>query len=279
MKPLPPPPRPCVVISGISSALGMAVRRRAENLGFAVAGISRSAPPTQHQRNPHLPHTPNRVSDSSVPTFHYEGDICSFASCEDAVGRIVADHGPIYGVVACAGMTSSKLLISTPQAELEEILKVNVVGNLNLIKSCLKRGQMMRRSSLASQLPCGDSGHTSSSVVAAGGSVVCVGSSVGLDGNAGQVGYAASKAALDGAIKSLCKEYGRYNVRFNAIHPGLIAGTGMSSKLSEAQVRAFTDRCCLGRAATVDEVADGCCFLLTNSYVNGASLEFHGGKN
>lgn len=227
----------CVVVSGVSSSLGEAIRHHVEGLGFCVAGISRSPADLHHRK--------------------FRGDVTNYVSCEAAVSDIVSHCGPIYGVVACAGLTSSKLLVQTSEEELEQLLKVNVMGTLNLIKAALKRGQMVKEHS---------------------GSVVCVGSSVGLEGNAGQVGYAASKAALGGAVKSLCKEYGRFGIRFNTIHPGLIENTGMANALSEEQRKHFKESCCLGRAARAEEVADAVGFFLRNSYVNGASLELHGGK-
>jgi len=103
-------------------------------------------------------------------------------------------------------------------------------------------------------------------------------SAVAIHGNAGQTAYAASKSALVGITKSLAREVGAKGITVNAVCPGLL-DTEMTSHLNDEARAYYLDQTPLGRAATLDEVANVVRFLMSEeaSYVNGAVVPIDGG--
>jgi len=110
------------------------------------------------------------------------------------------------------------------------------------------------------------------------GRVIFLSSVVGEMGNAGQTAYAASKAALLGASKSLAREYASRNITVNAVTPGYVA-TDMTAALSEEQRQAMLATVPMGRPATAAEVAAAVTFLASDEagYITGQTIRVNGG--
>jgi 3-oxoacyl-[acyl-carrier protein] reductase len=110
------------------------------------------------------------------------------------------------------------------------------------------------------------------------GSIINLSSVVGVNGNAGQSNYSASKAGIIGFTKSIAKELGSRNIRSNAIAPGFIA-TEMTDKLDQEVVAGWVKNIPLKRAGTPDDVADVVVFLASDmsSYVSGQTIHVCGG--
>jgi 3-oxoacyl-[acyl-carrier protein] reductase len=126
--------------------------------------------------------------------------------------------------------------------------------------------------------------------------VVNVSSIAGVQGNAGQVNYAAGKAGIIGITKSLAREWGRYSVNVNAVAFGLVstrmtqpvageagkvsvAGRELPAGIPEPQLRQLEDSIPLGRAATPEEAAGAIVLLCLpeSDYVSGHVLMATGG--
>lgn len=110
-------------------------------------------------------------------------------------------------------------------------------------------------------------------------SIVFVGSVIGELGSIGQIGYGTAKAGIDGLVRNLCLELGRYGTRVNAIHPGFVV-TEMTRAQQNEQGEDFTKkRIALGRMAQPEEIAKTIRFLLStdSSYITGASIVADGG--
>jgi 3-oxoacyl-[acyl-carrier protein] reductase len=110
------------------------------------------------------------------------------------------------------------------------------------------------------------------------GSIINMSSVVGVNGNAGQSNYSASKAGLIGFTKSIAQELGSRNVRCNAIAPGFIE-TEMTAKLPEEVREAWIKEIPLRRGGKPEDVANIALFLASDlsDYVTAQVISVCGG--
>ena len=108
------------------------------------------------------------------------------------------------------------------------------------------------------------------------GRIIAVSSVSALMGNRGQVNYAAAKAGLIGACKSLAREVGPRNVTVNAVAPGIIASPAVDAAMDPAQIAAAVP---MRRAGRPEEVADLIGFLASDraGYITGQAISVNGG--
>ncbi|HET8682191.1 MAG TPA: SDR family oxidoreductase, partial [Micromonosporaceae bacterium] len=114
--------------------------------------------------------------------------------------------------------------------------------------------------------------------MADGGSVVNIGSSVALRGRSNGVHYTASKAALLGFTRALCKEVGARGIRVNTIAPGLTE-TEPGAGLPPQAVERIVSMTALGRICQPEDVVAAVLFLAGDNsrYITGATLHVDGG--
>jgi 3-oxoacyl-[acyl-carrier protein] reductase len=110
------------------------------------------------------------------------------------------------------------------------------------------------------------------------GSIINMSSVVGIEGNAGQSNYAASKAGIIGFTKSIAQEIGSRNIRSNAIAPGFIE-TEMTAQLDETIMKGWIEDIPMKRPGKPEDVANAALFLASDlsSYVNGQVINVCGG--
>ena len=101
---------------------------------------------------------------------------------------------------------------------------------------------------------------------------------VGLNGNAGQVNYAAAKAGIIGFTKSLAKELAKRNITANVVAPGFVE-TDMTRHLKGSTLDALLQSIPLGRTASPEEIALPVLFLASPAaaYITGHVLTVDGG--
>jgi len=182
-------------------------------------------------------------------------DVADSEACEAAAQQIAKQEGRIDILVASAGVAMDGLLLRLKADDFDRMMAVNVRGALAAAKGCIK--SMMRQKH---------------------GRIIFLSSVVGEMGNPGQTAYAASKAALMGAAKSIAREYATRGITVNAIAPGFIE-TDMTAGLNEEQRAHMLKSVPLGRTGTAEEVAAVIAFLASDeaAYVTGQTLRVNGG--
>jgi 3-oxoacyl-[acyl-carrier protein] reductase len=182
-------------------------------------------------------------------------DMADSAGAERIVGEVGKRLGRLDILVANAGISIDGLLLRLKDEDILKTLSVNVVGALACSRAAVK--SMMRAKS---------------------GRIVFVSSVVGEMGNAGQTAYAASKAALLGAAKSIAREYASRSITVNAVTPGYIA-TDMTLALTDEQRQGLLSGVPLARPGSADDVASAIVYLASDeaSYITGQVIRVNGG--
>ncbi|MGY1410588.1 MULTISPECIES: 3-oxoacyl-ACP reductase FabG [unclassified Luteimonas] len=110
------------------------------------------------------------------------------------------------------------------------------------------------------------------------GRIVSMSSVAAVLGNRGQANYAAAKAALHGASKSLAREMGSRGITANVVAPGVVAGRMSEAAFDPATIRQMVPA---ARAGTPDEVAALVAFLCSDEagYINGQVIGIDGGMS
>ena len=110
------------------------------------------------------------------------------------------------------------------------------------------------------------------------GSVINIASIAGMDGNPGQLAYAASKAAVIAVTKTMAAELGPLGIRVNAVAPGVIA-TAMTAAVPGEALARLRARSKLLRVGEPVEVAKVCLYLASDraSFITGQVIRVDGG--
>lgn len=227
-----------ILVTGGNRGIGGSIVKILNDLGAKVACISKSGKGTEG-------------------CLYLKADVTKSEEVKIAVSRIKEELGPIYGVVANAGINRDTFFKKMSDEDWSNVIDVNLTGAYNTVKSVVP--DMLENNE---------------------GSVVLISSIVGEMGNFGQVNYAASKAGLIGMAKSLAKESARNGVRVNVVAPGF-TNTDMTSSLPDKVREKITKDIPLSRFAEPEEIAWSVAFLLSptlSSYVTGQVLGVNGGQ-
>ncbi|MEE0951338.1 MAG: 3-oxoacyl-[acyl-carrier-protein] reductase [Paludibacteraceae bacterium] len=187
----------------------------------------------------------------------YASNAADYEASHQVVEQVMADFGKIDILVNNAGITRDTLLMRMTEKQWDDVMQVNLKSVFNFTHAVTPI--MLRQRS---------------------GSIISLSSIVGLNGNAGQANYAASKAGIIAFTKSVAKELGARGIRANAIAPGFIM-TEMTAALSEETLKQFVSLIPMKRGGTTEEVAKVALFLASDlsSYVSGQVIQVNGAMN
>lgn len=182
-------------------------------------------------------------------------DVSDSASVEAAFNQIEERFGPVEVAVANAGITRDGLIMRMSDADIEEVINTNLYGAIRVARRATKTMMKARK-----------------------GRLIFISSVVGLMGSAGQVNYAASKAGLVGAARSLARELGSRGITANVIAPGFV-DTDMTAELTDERKSQIVSNVPLGRYASPEEIAQVVKFMASDEagYITGAVIPVDGG--
>ena len=112
------------------------------------------------------------------------------------------------------------------------------------------------------------------------GSIINMTSVSSLQPSVGQAAYSLSKAAIESLTKTMAIEYGKYNIRVNAIAPGLVDTDGVKS-ITEKRKKEIQKYTPLGKNASTDDISNAAIFLASEmaSHITGIQLLVTGGRH
>ena len=236
------------LITGATRGIGKAIAIRLANAGFDIALNYR-------KENDDLTNTKSEIEKAGVDCLPVQGDISSFEDCERIAKEIFDKFGKIDVLVNNAGITKDMLLMRMKPEDFSSVVDVNLIGTFNMTRNVVPY-----------------------MVKARSGRVVNISSVVGIEGNAGQTNYSASKAGIIGFTKSLARELGSRNILVNAVAPGFIE-TDMTAVLSDSVRDEIAKKISLRRMGSAEDVASVVEFLCSDasSYVTGTVIPVTGG--
>lgn len=246
-----------VLLTGAGTGIGAAAARRAVADGANVVLMGRRGAMLEPVAAP--------LGDRAVIV---EGDAARRESVREAVTRATERFGGLDGVIACAGTVQVGAVGDMPDEVWREQLSTNLDTAFVTARECIPAFAARQ-----------------------GGAFVFLSSLAGLQAIPQAAGYVVAKHALIGLTRSIAVDYGAQRIRANAICPGWVE-TPMAD--SEMQVIAERDGITLaeayklmssdvplGRAAGADEIADLCCYLVSerSAFVNGTYVTVDGGAS
>lgn len=237
-----------ILITGATSGIGLATALKATEQGWTVVLNGRD-----DKRLQEIKKELEFLNGTTVHTIAY--DVTDIAAVKQAFLWIKKNVGQLDAVINNAGIMDDALLGMLKPEQLQKTLEVNTSAAIYHMQFASRL--MAKQKS---------------------GSIVNVSSIMGRFGNAGQVAYSASKAALIGATYAAAKELAPLNIRVNAVAPGFIQ-TDLTNGYSDQVKEETISQIKMGRAGQAEEVANVILFLASDaaSYVTGQVIGVDGG--
>jgi 3-oxoacyl-[acyl-carrier protein] reductase len=182
----------------------------------------------------------------------YQFDVRDGRIAEKVVADLAGRLGRIDILINNAGIVADGLFMMMQPANWQSVIDTSLNGFYNMTRPVIE--QMVRRRK---------------------GAIVSISSASSLMANRGQANYAAAKAGLNAASRSVAAEVARLGIRINVVAPGLIE-TNMIEKAPKEQIKAMIPMARIGRP---EEVAKVVSFLCSDaaSYMTGQIISVNGG--
>lgn len=233
------------LVTGGSGAIGAAICRALARDGLEVIVHA-------HSRLAEAEHVVGTIESAGGKARAVAFDITQNEATAQALGVLI-ESGPIQVLVHSAGIHDDAVLAGMRPAQWTRVIDVSLNGFFNITQPLL--------------LPM---------IRTRWGRILSISSVAALLGNRGQVNYAAAKAALHGATKSLAKEVASRGITVNAVAPGIIVSPMTSLAFVQGSIESLVP---MKRAGQPEEVADLVAFLVSEraGYITGQILAIDGG--
>lgn len=195
------------------------------------------------------------IKNNGGEAFLYQADVSDFEKTKEFIKSVNTDLGKIDILVNNAGIVRDNFLLKMKEEEFDNVIDINLKSVFNCMKHASK---IMLRQRY--------------------GKIINISSVVGINGNAGQVNYSASKAGIIGMTKSLAKEVASRGITVNAIAPGYIK-TDMTDKLPDNIKEKVLSQIPLNRVGETKDIAEMVSFLASDkaNYITGQVIKIDGG--
>lgn len=197
----------------------------------------------------------NEIIASGGKAYPYRCNVADYTQTKEMIDEIISKHSRLDILVNNAGITKDNLLMKMSEEDFDQVMDINLKGTFHCIKHVSR--QMLKQRS---------------------GRIINISSISGVIGNAGQVNYSASKAAVIGLTKSVARELASRGITVNAVAPGFI-DTEMTAVLPEQVKEAILNQIPLKRFGATSDIADLVAFLASDmsGYITGQVINVNGG--
>lgn len=181
-------------------------------------------------------------------------DLNNYEEVEKLISDINKKYGRIDVLINNAGISANKIIDDTSYSDFEKIINLNVNAMFCVTKAVVPYMKEQRE-----------------------GVILNTSSMVSIYGQPSGLGYPTSKFAVNGFTKSLARELGSFNIRVNAVAPG-ITNTDMVAKLPKEMIEPLIKTIPLGRIGEPRDIANAFLFLASDmaSYITGNVLSVDG---
>lgn len=241
-----------ILVTGVSSGIGYQVAKELLGSGYRVLGVNRSASDKT-----------KLLAETYPDSFYFE--TLDLVENIDGLPKWVRNqsnnYGLISGLVHSAGVQQILPLQFNSYSKMLEVFNLNLFSGLSLAKGVSDK-----------RVACPE-----------GMSIVFVSSIASKTGESGLVNYAASKAALNGAMRVMAKELASRKIRVNSVLPGFVM-TEMIEKWKEVYSQNYIDTISekyplgIGKPENVSSLV---CYLLSDeaAWITGSELDVNGGAS
>ena len=242
---VPAPVRKLAVVTGGSGALGQAICQTLAADGCRVWVHA-------NRRLDEAQQVAERIRAAGGEAEAIAFDVTDADATEQALQRILAE-GPVQVLVNNAGIHDDAPMVGMTREQWRRVIDVSLHGFFNVTQPLLM--PMMRTR---------------------WGRIVNIASVAGLIGNRGQVNYAAAKAGVIAATRSLAIEMASRGVTVNAVAPEIVDSPMAQQAFPPERIRELVP---MGRAGQPEEVAAMVAYLVSDAaaYVTGQVLSINGG--
>ncbi len=196
----------------------------------------------------------SKLQAENIEVEGYYPNLCNSNEVREVITKIKEKYGHIDVLINNAGISANKKIEDTSLEDFQKIMDINVTGMFNMCKEVVP---IMKEQN--------------------GGVILNTSSMVSIYGQPSGVGYPASKFAVNGLTKSLARELAPFNIRVNAVAPGIIK-TDMVASLPEEMIKPLVATIPLGRIGEPQDIANAFLFLASDmaSYITGVILQVDG---